>query len=190
MITFRADFDALPIYDEKSVPYRSTTDGVMHACGHDGHTSSLLGVAKVLSNHRNRLNGKVIFLFQHAEEKPPGGAKFMIEDDGIDEVDIIFGGHLATDIPVGKITTRQGPVMASVDAFKIKIQGREGHGGQAHETIDAVAIGSQLVSHLQKIVSRRVNPVEPAVITIGSFHAGNAFNIIADPAQSEVLFVR
>ena len=184
-IAFRADFDALPIHDEKSVFYKSTIDGVMHACGHDGHTSSLLGVAKVLSNNRDRLNGKVIFLFQHAEEKPPGGAKFMIEDGVLDGVEVIFGGHLATDIPIGKIATRQGPVMASVDAFKITLQGRGGHGARPHETIDAVAIGSELVSHLQQIVSRRVNPVEPAVVTIGSFHAGNAFNIIADTAQLE-----
>lgn len=184
-IAFRADFDALPIQDEKSVPYKSTIDGVMHACGHDGHTSSLLGVAKVLSNHRDLLNGNIIFIFQHAEEKPPGGAKFMIEDGVLEDVDVIFGGHLATDIPVGKIATRQGPMMASVDKFKITLQGKGGHGARPHETIDAITVGSELVSHLQQIVSRRINPVEPAVVTIGSFHAGNAFNIIANTAELE-----
>ncbi|QFK70698.1 amidohydrolase [Pradoshia sp. D12] len=184
-IAFRADFDALPIHDEKNVKYKSSVDGVMHACGHDGHTSALLAVAKVLNNHRNQLKGKVVLLFQHAEEKPPGGAKFMIEEGALDGVDFIFGGHLATDLPVGKIATRPGPVMASVDAFKITLQGIGGHGARPHQTIDTVAIGSRLVTHLQEIVSRRVDPVEPAVVTVGSFHAGNAFNIIADSAILE-----
>lgn len=184
-IAFRADFDALPIHDEKNVEYKSSVDGVMHACGHDGHTSALLAVAKVLNNHRNQLKGKVVLLFQHAEEKPPGGAKFMIEEGALDGVDFIFSGHLATDLPVGKIATRPGPVMASVDAFKITLQGVGGHGARPHQTIDTVAIGSRLVTNLQEIVSRRVDPVEPAVVTVGSFHAGNAFNIIADSAVLE-----
>lgn len=184
-IAFRADFDALPIHDEKNVEYKSSVDGVMHACGHDGHTSALLAVARVLNNHRNQLKGKVVLLFQHAEEKPPGGAKFMIEDGALDGVDFIFGGHLATDLPVGKIATKSGPVMASVDAFKITLQGKGGHGARPHQTIDTVAIGSRLVTNLQEIVSRRVDPVEPAVVTVGSFHAGNAFNIIADSAVLE-----
>jgi amidohydrolase len=184
-VAFRADFDALPIHDEKSVEYKSCVEGVMHACGHDGHTSALLAVAKVLNNNRDHLKGKVILLFQHAEEKPPGGAKFMIEDGALDGVDVVFGGHLATDLPVGKISTRTGPVMASVDAFKITLQGKGGHGARPHQTIDAVANGTRLVTHLQEIVSRRVNPVEPAVVTVGSFHAGNAFNIIADSAVLE-----
>jgi amidohydrolase len=184
-IAFRADFDALPIHDEKEVSYKSKLDGVMHACGHDGHTASLLGVAKTLSKHSKHLNGKVVLLFQHAEEKPPGGAKFMIEDGALDGIDVVFGGHLATEIQIGNIATRVGPVMASVDAFKITLQGRGGHGARPHETIDTIAIGSELISHLQQIVSRRINPVEPAVVTIGSFHAGNAFNIIADSAEIE-----
>lgn len=184
-IAFRADFDALPIHDEKTVEYKSRVDGVMHACGHDGHTSSLLAVAKVLSNNRNQLNGKVVLIFQHAEEKPPGGAKFMIEDGVLDGVDFVFGGHLATEIQLGKIATKSGPVMASVDAFTITLQGRGGHGARPHQTIDTVAIGSHLVGHLQQIVSRRINPIEPAVVTVGSFHAGNAFNIIADSAVLE-----
>ncbi len=184
-IAFRADFDALPIHDEKEVSYKSKLDGVMHACGHDGHTASLLGVAKTLSKHSEHLNGKVVLLFQHAEEKPPGGAKFMIEDGALDGIDVVFGGHLATEIQIGNIATRVGPVMASVDAFKITLQGRGGHGARPHETIDTIAIGSELISHLQQIVSRRINPMEPAVVTIGSFHAGNAFNIIADSAEIE-----
>lgn len=184
-IAFRADFDALPIHDEKSVEYRSRIEGVMHACGHDGHTSALLAVARILNHSRNQLKGKVVLLFQHAEEKPPGGAKFMIEDGVLDGVDLVFGGHLATELPIGKIATKTGPVMASVDAFKITLQGRGGHGARPHQTIDAVANGSRLVTHLQQIVSRRINPIEPAVVTVGSFHAGNAFNIIADSAVLE-----
>lgn len=184
-IALRADFDALPIQDEKIVPYKSTVAGVMHACGHDGHTASLLGVARVLSKHRGDLNGKVVLIFQHAEEKPPGGAKFMIEDGALEGVDVVFGGHLATGMPLGKIATRPGPMMASVDAFKITLHGRGGHGAKPHETIDAIVIGSELIGHLQQIVSRRVNPIEPAVVTIGSFHAGKAFNIIADSAVIE-----
>ncbi|MBD3108893.1 amidohydrolase [Bacillus sp. AGMB 02131] len=184
-IAFRADFDALPIQDEKTADYKSQVQGVMHACGHDGHTSSLLAVAKVLSSKQQQLNGKVVFIFQPAEEKPPGGAKFMIEDGVLDGVDYVFGGHLATEYQIGKIATRSGAVMASVDAFKITLQGRGGHGARPHQTIDTVAIGSQLVGHLQQIVSRRISPVEPAVVTIGSFHAGTAFNIIADTAVLE-----
>ncbi|MEC2056143.1 amidohydrolase [Peribacillus psychrosaccharolyticus] len=184
-IAFRADFDALPIQDEKEVPYKSTVNGAMHACGHDGHTSALLGVAKVLSRKRHDLCGTLILIFQPAEEKPPGGAKAMIDDGVLDGVDYIFGGHLATDVPIGKVAIRSGASMASVDAFKITIQGKGGHGAKPHSTVDAVAIGSELVSHLQQIVSRRVDPMEPAVVTIGSFHAGNAFNIIADTAVLE-----
>lgn len=184
-IAFRADFDALPIQDGKDVAYKSKIDGVMHACGHDGHTSSLLGVAKVLSENRDVIKGKIIFIFQHAEEKPPGGAKFIIEDGALDGVDAVFGGHLATELPLGKIATKSGPLMASVDAFTILIQGKGGHGARPHETIDTVAIGCELVGQLQQIVSRRVNPMEPAVVTVGSFHAGNAFNIIADSATLE-----
>lgn len=184
-IAFRADFDALPIQDEKTVTYKSKVDGIMHACGHDGHTASLLGVAKIVSTHRHLLSGKVVFIFQHAEEKPPGGARFMIEDGVLDGVDVVFGGHVATEIPYGKIATRTGPMMASVDRFQIVLQGKGGHGARPHQTIDALAIGTRLVGHLQQIVSRRVNPMEAAVVTVGRFQAGNAFNIIADRAELE-----
>lgn len=184
-IAFRADFDALPIHDEKTSDYKSTVPGVMHACGHDGHTASLLAFAKVVQNNREQLHGNVVLIFQHAEEKPPGGAKFMIEDGALDGVDYVFGAHVATAIPYGKIATRVGATMASVDAFKIKIIGRGGHGAHPHETLDSITVGSQLISHLQQIVSRRINPIEPAVVTIGSFHAGNAFNVIADSAELE-----
>lgn len=184
-IAFRADFDALPLADEKEASYKSTINGVMHACGHDGHTANLLGLAETLMHHRKALHGNVVLLFQPAEEKPPGGAKAMIEAGALDRVDAIFGAHLASDLPLGQIATRKGPMMASVDAFKIHLKGHGGHGARPHQTVDAVAVGSRFVTHLQQIVSRRINPVEPAVITVGSFHAGHAFNIIADSAIIE-----
>lgn len=184
-LAFRADFDALPIVDEKETIYKSTIHGVMHACGHDGHTANLLGLAYVLMQHTEALHGNVVLIFQHAEEKPPGGAKPMIEAGALDGVDYVFGAHLASELPVGKIASRKGSTMASVDAFKIHLQGRGGHGARPHQTIDSIAIGSRLVTHLQQIVSRRINPVEPAVVTIGRFHAGHAFNIIADTAEIE-----
>lgn len=184
-VALRADMDALPIQDEKTVDYASQRPGVMHACGHDGHTASLLGVAKVLQENRHLLHGNVVLIHQHAEEKPPGGAKFMIEDGALDGVDYVFGAHLATELPIGTVASRKGAMMASVDHFKIKIFGSGGHGAKPHETLDSITVGSRLVTHLQQIVSRRVSPIEPAVVTVGKFHAGNAFNIIADTAEIE-----
>ncbi|MGO4953180.1 M20 metallopeptidase family protein [Paenibacillus sp. DRB1-1] len=184
-IAFRADFDALPIQDEKGVPYKSTVPGVMHACGHDGHTAALLGVARVLSHNREALKGKLVFIFQHAEEKPPGGAKFMIEDGCLDGVEAVYGIHLASEIPFGKIGLKSGPAMAAVDAFTIQINGKGGHGARPHQTVDSIVIGSQIVNGLQQVVSRRVDPIESAVLTIGVFQAGTAFNVIADKAKIE-----
>lgn len=184
-IALRADFDALPIHDQKDVPYKSTVSGIMHACGHDGHTASLLAVSKVLQKHKKYLHGTVKVIFQHAEEKPPGGAKFMIEDGVLNDVDYVFGAHLATEFPIGKLATRAGASMASVDAFKVTILGKGGHGARPHETKDSIVAITQLVQQLQQIVSRRINPTEAAVVTVGSIHAGNAFNVIADTAELE-----
>ncbi|MUG65298.1 amidohydrolase [Paenibacillus campinasensis] len=184
-IALRADFDALPIADEKEVPYKSRYDGVMHACGHDGHTAALLGTAKVLSRYRDQLKGTIHFIFQPAEELPPGGAKAMIEEGILDEVDAVFAIHLATDVPVGKIAVGAGYQMAAVDKFDIVIHGKGGHGARPHEAIDSIVIGSELVGALQKIVSRRINPLQAGVVTVGQFHAGSAFNVIADTARLE-----
>jgi len=184
-IAFRADFDALPIQEETDHEYRSKNDGVMHACGHDGHTASLLGFAKVLQANRHLLHGNIVLIHQHAEEKPPGGAKFMIEEGALENVDKVFGAHLASDIPLGVIASRPGSMMASVDHFILTLTGRGGHGAYPHETIDTIVIGSQLISHLQQIVSRRIRPIDPAVVTVGKFHAGTAFNIIAERAEIE-----
>ncbi|MEW9501661.1 M20 family metallopeptidase [Jeotgalibacillus marinus] len=182
-IALRADFDALPIQDEKDVPYKSTIPNKMHACGHDGHTSSLLHLAKALHEMRDELAGTYIMIHQHAEEYAPGGAKPMIDAGCLDGVDLVFGTHLWATEPLGKIQYRVGPVMAAADRFEIKIQGTGGHGAQPHKTKDAIVVGAQLVTNLQQIVSRRVNPIDSAVVTVGSFVADNAFNVIADSAK-------
>ncbi len=184
-VALRADFDALPIHDEKNVPYRSKVDGVMHACGHDGHTATLLVLAKVMQQFRDQLPGTIVFLHQHAEEYAPGGAKPIVESGAIDHVDAVFGTHLWATVPVGKIETSKDAFMAGVDRFKITLQGKGGHGAHPHETKDALVIGAQLVNQLQQIVSRRLDPLETAVVTIGKFRAGNAFNIISDKAELE-----
>lgn len=182
-IALRADFDALPIQEENEVPYKSLTPGVMHACGHDGHTATLLILAKALHELREELEGTYVMIHQHAEEYAPGGAISMIEDGCLEGVDVIFGTHLWASEPTGTIQYRKGPIMAAADRFEINIQGRGGHGAQPHTTKDAVVIASQLVLNLQQIVSRRVSPVESAVVSVGSFVAENAFNVIADKAK-------
>ncbi|PLR97723.1 M20 family metallopeptidase [Bacillus sp. T33-2] len=182
-VALRADFDALPIQDEKDVPYKSLVPGVMHACGHDGHTAGLLVLAKALHDLREHLQGTYVMIHQHAEEYAPGGAISMIEDGCLDGTDVIFGTHLWASEPTGTIQYRTGPIMAAADRFTITLQGQGGHGAQPHKTKDAIVAGSQLVINLQQIVSRRVNPVDSAVVTVGSFVADNAFNVIADKAN-------
>lgn len=182
-VALRADFDALPIQDEKDVPYKSLIPGVMHACGHDGHTATLLVLAKVLHENRAELEGNYVMIHQHAEEYAPGGAAPMIADGCLEGVDVIFGTHLWALNPTGTIQYRVGPVMAASDRFEIIIQGKGGHGAQPHKTKDSIVIASQLVMNLQQIVSRRVNPIDSAVVTVGSFVAENAFNVIADRAR-------
>ncbi len=182
-IALRADFDALPIQDEKDVPYKSTVPGVMHACGHDAHTATLLQLAKAIHELHEDLSGEFVFIHQHAEELAPGGAISMIEDGCLDGVDVIFGTHLWSQTAAGTIEYLVGPTMAAADMFEITVQGAGGHGANPHQTKDAIVIGSQLVTNLQQIVARRVDPVQSAVLSVGSFVAENAFNVIADTAQ-------
>ncbi|RKQ27983.1 M20 metallopeptidase family protein [Oceanobacillus halophilus] len=184
-IAFRADFDALPIHEENDTPYASVNAGVMHACGHDGHTAALLGTAQLLSKYKEQLKGKILFVFQPAEEKPPGGAKYMIEEGILDEVDYVFGAHLASEIPLGQVAVGAGYQMAAVDKFEITVKGHGGHGARPNESIDPIVIGSEIVQSLQKIVSRRVDPLKSAVVTLGVFQAGAAFNVIPDEAKIE-----
>ena len=182
-IALRADFDALPIDDAKNVAYKSTVPGVMHACGHDGHTAALLGTAAVLYKNRENLAGNIVLLHQHAEEQPPGGAIAMIEDGCLDGVDLVFGTHLTTSAPTGTYHYRSGYTMAASDHFKLFIQGKGGHSSTPHETIDAISTAVQIVNKWQYIVSRKVDPQKPSVLSVGSFHAGNAQNVIADTAE-------
>lgn len=182
-IAFRADFDALPIQDEKEVEYKSRVPGVMHACGHDVHTASLLGVAKVLSEVKEEIRGTVVFIHQFAEEQIPGGAKSMIEDGCLDGVDAIYGVHVWSSLPIGTIGIIEGDAMAAGDKFEIEIIGKGGHGAKPQITIDSLVVGAQLVNNLQNIVSRKIDPYKPAVVTVGTFQAGQAFNVIADRAS-------
>ncbi|WP_163529656.1 M20 metallopeptidase family protein [Halobacillus ihumii] len=181
-VALRADFDALPIQEENEVDYKSKNDGTMHACGHDGHTAALLGVAEALLPFQDQLPGTIVFVHQHAEELPPGGAKAMIDTGVLDDVDAVFGTHLWASTPLGVIQTSKGPFMAGADSFTIKIQGKGGHGAQPHLTKDALVIASQLVSSLQQVVSRKVDPLKTAVLTVGTFESGQTFNVIADTA--------
>ncbi|MCE0452933.1 M20 family metallopeptidase [Brevibacillus sp. AF8] len=183
VVALRADFDALPIQDQKEVPYKSTVPGVMHACGHDAHTSQLLGLASVLAANREQFPGEIRFVFQHAEEENPGGATQMVEDGAVDGVDAIFGVHLWSMFPVGKVFISAGPLMANTDDFSIEIKGKGGHGAVPEETVDSIVIGSQIVGHLQTIASRNVSPLESVVVTVGTFNGGDSTNIIADSCR-------
>jgi amidohydrolase len=183
-VLLRADMDALPIEEENDVPYRSQSAGVMHACGHDGHTAILLGAAQVLAERRDKLAGTVKFLFQPCEERPPGGAKPMIEQGVLEgpRVDAVFGLHLAQEMPVGTISARSGPIMAAADMFRLEIKGKGGHAARPHECVDAALVAAQVLVSLHAIVAREVNPIEPAVITVGLIQAGTAPNVIPDAA--------
>ncbi|ERN54139.1 M20 family metallopeptidase [Alkalihalophilus marmarensis] len=182
-VALRADFDALPIQEETGLPFASKTPGVMHACGHDGHTATLLVVAKVLMENQQNLEGTVVLIHQFAEELAPGGAIAMISDGCLEGVDAIFGTHLWSTMPLGEIGYRRDAIMAAADRFEIDFKGRGGHGASPHETVDAIAVGTSVVQNLQHIVSRNVDPLKSAVLSVGSFHAGGAFNVIADSAK-------
>lgn len=178
VLAIRADMDALPINEENNFEFVSKNQGVMHACGHDGHTSILLGTAKILSELKEEIPGEIRFLFQHAEELFPGGAEEMVQAGVMDCVDQVIGLHLWSPLEVGKIELAAGPVFAAPDEFHITINGKGGHAAQPHFTIDSIAIGAQVVTNLQHIVSRNVDPLDPLVVSVTQFIAGTAHNVI------------
>ncbi len=184
VLAIRADMDALPVCEENEVPYRSRHEGIMHACGHDGHTAIALGTAYYLSQHRHDLSGTVKFIFQPAEEGP-GGAKPMVEAGVLKnpDVDAIIGLHLWNNLPLGTVGVRGGPLMAAVELFRCTLNGKGGHGAMPHQTTDAIVLGSQIVNALQTIVARNVDPIASGVVTVGEFHAGSALNVIAGTAK-------
>ncbi|WP_086313796.1 hypothetical protein A5821_001337 [Enterococcus sp. 7F3_DIV0205] len=182
-IALRADIDALPIVEESDVDFPSENPGVMHACGHDTHTAMLLGAVKVLSEMQDKIAGTVKFIFQPAEEEPPGGAKLLVEAGVMDDVDMVFGLHIAPNIPVGMVGTRKGPASAASDVFTLKIQGRGSHGSTPDLSVDPIMIGVEIINNLNNIVSRNISPFDNAVISIGEFNAGKTANVIPDTAQ-------
>jgi len=178
-IALRADMDALPMQETGNIDYISQNDGVMHACGHDGHTAMLLGAAKVLADKKDQINGTVRFLFQPAEEGE-GGAKYMIEDGCLDGVDEIYGIHLWNYQKYGEVGVKEGSILAAADEFEIIIKGVGGHGATPQGSVDAVIVSAHLITALQTIVSRNTNPLESTVVSVGMVNGGYNFNVIAD----------
>ncbi len=182
-IGIRADIDALPIHEETGLDYASRTPGLMHACGHDGHTAMLLGAARALAERRN-FDGTVHLIFQPAEENF-GGAKIMIDEGLFDKFpcDAVFALHNEPNLPFGQFALREGPIGAAVDEARITVHGRGGHGAEPQETADPIVCGASIVMALQTIVARNIHPMDPAVVTVGAFHAGSASNIIPERAE-------
>jgi len=183
-IALRADIDALELQEENDVPYKSKTDGMMHACGHDGHTAGLLTAAKILNDVKDEMNGTVKLLFQPGEEVAKG-AKQLIAEGEMDGVDGIFGIHLWNAVEAGQVSIEAGPRMASAGIYHVNVQGKGGHGSMPHQAVDSVVVGAAIIMNLQSLVAREINPLEPAVITVGIFNAGTRNNILADTAYLE-----
>ncbi|AZU64998.1 amidohydrolase [Neobacillus mesonae] len=187
-LAIRADMDALPIQEESSYDFISKNPGVMHACGHDGHTAILLTTAKILSGLKEQINGEIRFIFQHAEEVPPGGAIQMVEAGVMDGVDMVIGLHLVSTMEVGNLAINSGTLHPALGNFDIKIMGKGGHGASPHETIDSLTIAAQVVTNLQQIVSRNIDPFETVALSITKIHGGAfdgnaAYNVIPDTLE-------
>jgi len=186
VVAWRADMDGLALTEVPNSPFASTVPGVMHACGHDGHTAIGITLAEFLSAHRSELQGTAVFIFQPAEENGRG-AIAMLQDGVLDdpEVDAVYGLHLVTRLPPGQVAVRSGPVMAAADTFTIKITGKGGHGAMPHHTIDPITVAANIVLSLQQLVAREVSAQEPAVLTVGKIVAGTSHNTI--PAEAEMV---
>ncbi|RYE67592.1 MAG: amidohydrolase [Rhizobiaceae bacterium] len=182
-VGIRADIDALPIEEETGADYASLNKGVMHACGHDGHTAMLLGAAKILAQRKN-FDGTLNLIFQPAEENF-GGARLMMEDGLFDRFpcDAVFGLHNDPSLPFGKIFVKEGPIMAAVDECRIVVNGRGGHGAEPQDAADPIVAGASIIMALQTVVSRNIHPLDPAVVTVGAFNAGIASNVIPERAE-------
>ena len=183
VLALRADIDALPITEETGLPFASANRGVMHACGHDGHTAILLGAAQELLAMRDGLCGEIRFLFQHAEELNPGGAEEMVQWGVMDGVDRVLGTHLWAPLAPGEVAVIEGAAMAAPDVFRITIRGKGGHAAIPHETVDPVAVGAQVAVNLQHVVSRGVDPLDHAVLSVTQFHAGTTHNVVPEVAE-------
>lgn len=190
VIGLRADMDALPIFEKNDVPYKSQNEGVMHACGHDAHTSSLLGTAKILHQLRNEFEGTVKLVFQPAEEKAPGGASIMIKEGVLENPSpaSMLGQHVAPNVPVGKIGFREGMYMASTDEIYMTIKGKGGHGAMPDQLIDPVLIASHVIVSLQQIISRNRKPANPSVLSFGRFIADGVTNVIPNEVTIQGTF--
>jgi amidohydrolase len=182
-LALRADIDALPIQEETGLEFASENPGVMHACGHDGHTAMLLAALNALHERRRELTGEIRFIFQHAEELGPGGAAQLVEAGVMDGVDLVVGAHLFSLDKLGKVGVLCGPHTAAADVFAIVVRGKGGHGAAPHESVDPVTAAAQVVSGLQHVVSRVVDPIERAVVSVTQIHAGTADNIIPEAVQ-------
>jgi amidohydrolase len=182
-VALRADMDALPVAEDTGHDFRSETHGVMHACGHDGHMAIAMGAARVLAGRRETLPGNVVFLFQPSEEKPPGGARKMIEEGALDGVDAVFGLHLWQPLPSGIVGVRAGAMMAQSDNFEVVVRGRGGHASQPNLTVDPVVAASHLVVAAQTVASRSTDPRHPVVVSFSTVHGGDVHNIIPDAVK-------
>jgi len=182
-LALRADIDALPITEETGIEFASTRPGAMHACGHDGHTAMLLAAAKVLVGRRDELAGEVRFLFQPAEEVPPGGARVFVEAGVMDGVDLVVGAHLFSTVAVGKIAAPVGPLTAAADIWDAEVQGKGGHAAMPHQGVDPIVVASEVVLAFQQVVSRSVDPIKSAVVSVTRFEGGSAHNVIPEAVK-------
>jgi len=185
VLAIRADIDALPIAEQNSHDFVSTSPGVMHACGHDGHTAMLLGAAAVLTSMRDELSGEVRFIFQHAEELLPGGAQELVKAGVLEGVDAVIGAHLWLGLPFGQVGVKTGPLMAAADTLRMTILGSGGHAALPHKSVDTIAVAAQVITNLQHVVARNVDPLAPAVVTIARIAGGTTHNVIPGSVELE-----